>query len=408
MAKQNMSVVRVAAYGKDGISIRERHNERKNEAYANESVRLEMSHLNIHFKKPETTYTQTLDQMIEKHTVSLRGLRDNAKVWNEMVFDINSEYFEDHGGYEFAKRFYEDVYHFAEKEMGKEYIVSAVMHADEKNEGLSLFRDKDIYHYHLHVVALPVVKKEILYSKRCKDKALVGKAKEIVHQISHSKKWEYMPKLDENGKQVYSENQKPVLIPSYSLLQDRFYEHMCGCGYKDFIRGEKGSTAEWLPTLQYKVKQEMLNHQMLTEMNEELRIQEDWLKQSIDEIKPIKDAIDDIDTLGKKTLTGKVQLSENDFNKLKGLAKEGIASRQLIEEQKQEISRLNKAFYKLKDMYDRISEEIRPYREALALAPQKVKEFFKELFSRPVRKQDWQQRPVIRQSKLKKNDDRER
>ena len=104
MAKQNMSVVRVASYGKGGISIRERHNERKNEAYANESVRLEMSHLNVHFKRPETTYAQTLDQMIENQKVSLRGLRDNAKVWNEMVFDINSEYFEEHGDYEFAEK----------------------------------------------------------------------------------------------------------------------------------------------------------------------------------------------------------------------------------------------------------------------------------------------------------------
>lgn len=59
-------------------------------------------------------------------------------------------------------------------------------------------------------------------------------------------------------------------------------------------------------------------------------------------------------------------------------------------------------------MYDRVSEEIHPYREALALAPQKVKEFFKELFARPERDEEWQKRPISRQPKLRKNDDRER
>ncbi|MGL0910055.1 hypothetical protein ACSTB0_13460, partial [Faecalibacterium wellingii] len=33
---------------------------------------------------------------------------------------------------------------------------------------------REVYHYHLHVVYVPVVEKQILWSKRCKDKALVG------------------------------------------------------------------------------------------------------------------------------------------------------------------------------------------------------------------------------------------
>ena len=35
------------------------------------------------------------------------------------------------GGYDFAKRFYEETFHFAETEYGKDNIISAVMHADE-------------------------------------------------------------------------------------------------------------------------------------------------------------------------------------------------------------------------------------------------------------------------------------
>lgn len=43
--------------------------------------------------------------------------------------------------------------------------MSAVMHADELNTALSEEYGKPIYHYHLHVIAIPVVKKEIKWSK---------------------------------------------------------------------------------------------------------------------------------------------------------------------------------------------------------------------------------------------------
>ena len=49
----------------------------------------------------------------------------------------------------------------------------------------------------LHVVYVPVVEKQILWSKRCKDKALVGTVKETVMQVSRSKKWASKPLLDD-------------------------------------------------------------------------------------------------------------------------------------------------------------------------------------------------------------------
>ena len=67
---------------------------------------------------------------------------------------------------------------------------------------------RPIYHYHLHVVALLVVEKQIKWSKRCKDKALVGTVKETVMQVSHSKKWKLPQLTDENGVCIYGENAK--------------------------------------------------------------------------------------------------------------------------------------------------------------------------------------------------------
>ncbi len=38
---------------------------------------------------------------------------------------------------------------------GEQYILSAVMHADERNRAMSDALGQDVYHYHLHVVYIP-------------------------------------------------------------------------------------------------------------------------------------------------------------------------------------------------------------------------------------------------------------
>ena len=246
---KNYAVARVQQYTKASIGKSERHIERKNQNYENMNVDLSQTPRNVHFQScGDLTYNATLDKMIEEGTVSLRGLKPDAKLFDEMIFDVNSAYFEEHGGYDYACRFYEEVFRFAQKEYGPENILSAVMHADELNSALTEKLGYPVYHYHLHVVALPVVEKEVRYSKRCKDPELVGKVKEVIHQISHSKKWASQKVTDENG--------KTQMIKSYSLLQDRFFEHMRDAGFEDFERGERGSTAQHLSVTEFKVKQE--------------------------------------------------------------------------------------------------------------------------------------------------------
>lgn len=305
IAKQNYSVARVVTHNRDDIGKFERHIERKNDNYANMNVDLSQSHRNIQFKKCNCTYNDKLNEMVESKQISLRGLKADAKVYDEMIFDVNTEYFESHGGYEFAKKFYEQAFHFAEKEMGSEYILSAVMHADEINLAASDKYGYPVYHYHLHIVALPVVQKEIKWSKRCKDKTLVGTVKEVVNQVSHSKKWKSEQITDEKGNKI--------LVPSYSLLQDKFFEYMQNAGFDDFVRGEKGSTRENLSVLQYQISKD------------EERLKD--IQKKIEIIEPAQIEYKKIDEIGKKTFTGKVQMSNDDYDKLTSLAKEAITSR---------------------------------------------------------------------------------
>ena len=167
MAKPNMSVARVVKLNAASVGKSERHNERKNTNYENVNVVPERIPFNVSFKSPgDMTYNEYFDHLVAEGKISTRGLKDGATYFNEMIIDVNTAYFEEHGGYEFAKEFYEEAYRFCCEIYGEDQIVSAVMHADEINSAVSEELGKPVYHYHLHVVAIPTVEKEILWSKR--------------------------------------------------------------------------------------------------------------------------------------------------------------------------------------------------------------------------------------------------
>lgn len=394
MGKTNYSVARVVTYTRQSIGKAERHNERKNQTYSNMNVDLEQTKNNIHYKTCYKSYNERLKELVDTGKVSLRGLKDNANVFDELVLDINSDYFEKHGGYDFAKKFYEEAFHFAENEYGKDNIISAVMHADEPNIALTEEYGKPIYHYHLHVIAIPVVKKEIKYSKRTKDKSLVGKVKETIMQVSHSKKWKSQKALDNEGNEIINDKGKPVLIKSYSLLQDRFYKYMSDNGYKDFIRGEKGSTAEHLSDIKFKAKKEKEKLKAITDKvkqqqnkfaeiisatqdSEKRKSQAQQelneIKKDIDNYKGYKGDIDNID-VGKPKLFGKkVELDTDDYQNLIKYAKKGVVA-------DIEITKLKDENTKLKHDFRELKEKTRDFIRAISYAPTKVINFFKSLF----------------------------
>ena len=89
MAKSNkadMSCARVKQYTASDVSKAERHNERKNETYENINMIEERIPYNVHFKKPfAPTYMEQLKQMEADGMVSLRGLRKDATLFNEIA-----------------------------------------------------------------------------------------------------------------------------------------------------------------------------------------------------------------------------------------------------------------------------------------------------------------------------------
>ena len=391
MAKPNYTVARVQTRTKNSIGKYERHNERKNEHYANMNVDLTQTEKNVHFKScGNLTYNETLDRMVADGKVSLRGLKADAKVYDEMILDVNTDYFEQHGGYDFATKFYESAYRFAVKLYGEENILSAVMHADELNIALTEKYGRPIYHYHLHVVALPVVEKQIKWSKRCKDKSLVGTVKETVMQVSHSKKWKSPQLIDENGVPQFDANGKPILIPTYSILQDEFFDYMQSQGFTDFIRGERGSAAEHQSVLQYQITKDK---ERLAEVNNKLEHQEIKYEINYD----VDMMVHDIESAGKKTLIGNRTLSAEEYNKITTLAKNSYVAQSELKMLQEENRKLRSHIWDLEGHIEHLEEQLRkltelckPYLEALKAAPKKVKEFIDSILE-PFRRQRTEQ-----------------
>ena len=182
---------------------------------------------------------------------------------------------------------------------------------------------QDVYHYHLHVVYIPVVEKQILWSKRCKDKSLVGTVKETIMQVSSSKKWLSKPALDEQGVPILQKNGKPVLRKSYSVLQDDFFQAMRNAGYTDVERGERGSFEEHLTVTQFKVEREQERLEQLTAQAQQKKRQTAALEKKIEKIQKQEIAVQKVEQIEPRSVpfSSKVMLDRSKYESLAAAAK---------------------------------------------------------------------------------------
>lgn len=380
------------------------HNEREKTNYSNQDIVPERTAMNVHFKAPTASYTEMFAQLEREKVISTRGLKPDAVKFGELVFDVNSAYFYNRGGYEFAKQFYADAYRAAVEIVGGEqFILSAVMHADERNRAMSEALGEDVYHYHLHVVYIPVVEKQVLWSKRCKDKSLVGTVKETLMQVSRSKKWASKPALNADGNPMLNAKGKQILKSSYSVLQDDFFHFMRLAGYDDIERGERGSTEEHLTVTQFKVKAEQQRleavseqvtqaEQALVDANAAAEKQEQRLHALKKEMKTAKVAAltaREIKEMGKRNpLTGSITLTAQECGELKKHAVKGLAARAEIVKLSDKLSAAEQAASVWKQRYDSIHEKyealkkkVQPYLTALKAAPEKVRAFIRDVLA---------------------------
>ena len=381
------------------------HNEREKDSYSNQDIVPERTSLNVHFKAPTDDYVKMFEQMEQDGVISTRGLKPDAVKYGELIFDVNSAYFYNHGGYEFAKEFYADAYKAAVEIVGGEqYILSAVMHADERNRAMSEALGEDVYHYHLHVVYIPVVEKQILWSKRCKDEALRGTVKETITQVSRSKKWDSKPLLDENGNPMLNANGKKILKSSYSVLQDDFFHFMRAAGYTDVKRGERGSTEEHLTVTQFKVQAEQQRLEAVTGQvaqaeqslenakaaTEKQKRKLEALQKETKTAKTLALTVQDIEAMGKKATFGNnITLTPDECRTLKDYAVSSFAEKAEKIKYKQKFEQAEKSAKTWKQRYDALHEQYQelkkkaqPFLDAIEIASEKVWAFINAILAR--------------------------
>lgn len=83
----------------------------------------------------------------------------------------------------------------------------------------------------------------------------------------------------------------------------------------------------------------------------------------------------EIESMGKRTLFGKVELNKEDYGTLVELAKEGIQSRSLIDNLRRELKTLRESYAGIKEQFAELYEQTKTFLAALPLAPKKIMDF---------------------------------
>ena len=219
----SFAIIRNVKYKlKDVVGIG-RHNERNYKQYGNPNVDVNKSGENFHLKAPVEQSYETEFARIRETEHLLGNIRATGKkqsnVMCEFIITSDSEFF-DGMPKDRLHRFFEDCYDYVKQKCGEPYIMSAVVHMDEKTP-------------HMHVAYIPVVDG-------------VDRKKNPCKRVNCSEFWKG--------------------FNSYGVLQDEFYAHITGRGWK-LERGEIGSRAEHLTVAE--LKRETLDKE-ITEMGAKL------------------------------------------------------------------------------------------------------------------------------------------
>lgn len=213
-------------------------------------------------------------------------------------------------------------------------------------------------------------------------------------QVSSSKKWQSQPSLDKNGNPILTAKGKPILKKSYSVLQDDFFNAMRAAGYTDVERGERGSSEEHLTVTQFKVEQEQQRLEGLEAQVEKKEQQLQKIEQKTRVQKTAAIFLAEIDGMGRKTFTGKLELTPQEGETLKRLAKKGVAADATISDLKQKLTSARHDARIWKERYEKLLEQAKDFLTAVKRAPEKVRAFLDRILhtereeSRPAKQRE--------------------
>ena len=145
--------------------------------------------------------------------------------------------------------------------------------------------------------------------------------------------------------------------------------------YTDVERGERGSSEEHLTVAQFKTERE---HKRLAVLERQVEKKGQALQKIEQETKMrnvICQSYSEIDNMGRRTFTGKLELTQQESERLKRLAKNGIVADSEIADLKHQLQSARRDAQIWKRRYEQLVEQTREFLAALKKAPERVKEF---------------------------------
>ena len=185
--------------------------------------------------------------------------------------------------------------------------------------------------------------------------------------------------MDEQGRPILQKNGKPVLRKSYSVLQDDFFNAMRTAGYTDVERGERGSTEEHLTVAQFKTEREQERLAALEHQVEKKEKVLQKVEQKIVVQKGTAATFAEIDSMGRKTLMGKMEFSQQEAEDLKRLAKKGIAADTTIKDLQRDLKSARRDAQIWKRRYEELKEQAKDFFAAIKKAPERVMAFISKV-----------------------------
>ena len=215
------AIIRNEKYKRENLKGIYRHNERRNKSYSNKNIDTSKSYLNYSIKEPTYSYEKEFDKIRKKY--NLKGqVKTVSNIVCEYIITSDKEFFESIGENE-TKRYFETAYKFVceYKNLGEQYILSAIVHLDEETP-------------HLHLAFIPVVH-------------TTDKKGNAIDKIACSEFWKEKD--------------------SYIQLQNAFYSYITEKGF-DLERGK--SSREHLSVKDYK---EITNYEKNKKTLEDIKIE---------------------------------------------------------------------------------------------------------------------------------------
>ena len=149
--------------------------------------------------------------------------------------------------------------------------------------------------------------------------------------------------------------------------------------YTDVERGKRGSSEEHLTVAQFKTECEQKRLAVLERQVEKKGQALQKIEQETKMRNVIYQSYSEIDNMGRRTFTGKLELTQQESERLKRLAKNGIAADSEVADLKRQLQSARRDAQIWKQRYEELKEQTKDFLAAIKKAPERVKTFISKI-----------------------------